>query len=42
MSAKLKIKTGGKAMLIQWLFTDGSWDARLAGLDVADNFFPWE
>jgi hypothetical protein len=29
-------------MLIEWIFIDGSWDARLAGLDVADNFFPWE
>jgi len=29
-------------MLIAWIFTDGSWDSRLAGLDVADNFFPWE
>jgi hypothetical protein len=42
MSAKLNIKPGGKAMLIAWIFTDGTWEARLAGLDVADNFFPWE
>ncbi len=29
-------------MLIEWLHIDGKWEARLAGLDLLDTFFPWE
>jgi hypothetical protein len=29
-------------MLIEWLHLDGRWEARLAGLDPMDTFFPWE
>jgi len=29
-------------MLIEWLHLDGRWEARLAGLDPLDTFFPWE
>jgi hypothetical protein len=29
-------------MMIEWLHIDGRWEARIAGLDPLDNFFPWE
>jgi len=29
-------------MMIEWLHIDGKWEARLAGLDPTDTFFPWE
>jgi len=29
-------------MIIEWIHIDGEWEARIAGLDPLDNFFPWE
>ncbi len=29
-------------MIIEWLHIDGRWEARLAGLEPWDTFFPWE
>jgi hypothetical protein len=33
---------GGREMIIEWIHIDGNWEARIAGLDPQDTFFPWE